>query len=144
MIDTACLQKYSLFGGLIQDDIERIRTCIGQGIYEDGDDLIRQGAPNDKIFFILEGRIKVVKQGQILIELGEGETVGEMELLDVMPAVATVTAMTRTTVGIISNRGIHEIFKKDQRVFAMLMMNLARDLSRRLRRMDELAAPCPC
>lgn len=144
MVETAALQKYSLFGGLLEQDMDIIKPCIKQAVFEAGEDLIVQGKPNDRIFFILEGRVHVVKQDTILIELGEGETVGEMELLDIMPAVATVRALTRTTVGIITNRGVHEIFKLDKRIFAMLMMNLARDLSRRLRRMDELAAPCPC
>ena len=134
-------KKYSLFGGLLARDIDNIRSLIEDRIYEVGKTLISQNKANDSIFFILEGRVEVVKDGIVLIELGEGETVGEMELLDIMPAAATVRVLVRTTVGRISNRAVHEIFKTDQKSFAIMMMNLARDLSRRLRRMNEIAAP---
>ncbi len=141
MVDSTSLQKYSLFGGLLARDIDNIRSLIEDRIYEVGKTLISQNKANDSIFFILEGRVEVVKDGIVLIELGEGETVGEMELLDIMPAAATVRVLVRTTVGRISNRAVHEIFKTDQKSFAIMMMNLARDLSRRLRRMNEIAAP---
>ena len=39
----------------------------------------------------------------------------------------------------ISNRALRDIYKADVSTFSMIIMNLARDLSRRLRRMDELA-----
>ncbi len=142
MVESASLQKYSLFGGLLTQDIDRIRPLIGSRTYAAGEVLISQNKPNDSIFFILEGKVEVVKDGVVLIVLGEGETVGEMELLDIMPAAATVRALVPTTVGTISNRAVHEIFKTDQKSFAIMMMNLARDLSRRLRRMNEIAAPC--
>ncbi len=142
MIESVSLQKYSLFGGLLKQDIDRILPLMGQKTYEAGEILIQQNRPNDSIFFILDGMVEVVKDGVLLVTLGEGETVGEMELLDVMPAAATVRAMTRTTVGTFNNRIVHDIFKMDIKSFAMIMMNLARDLSRRLRRMNEFAAPC--
>jgi CRP-like cAMP-binding protein len=144
MVDSVSLQKYSLFGGLLARDIDHIRLLIEDRTYEAGEILISQNKSNDSIFFILEGRVEVVKDGVVLIELGEGATVGEMELLDIMPAAATVRALLPTTVGRITNRAVHEIFKTDQKSFAIMMMNLARDLSRRLRRMNEIAAPHFC
>jgi hypothetical protein len=40
----------------------------------------------------------------------------------------------------ISNRAVREIYKKDIHTFSLMIMNLARDLSRRLRKMDEKLA----
>jgi CRP-like cAMP-binding protein len=71
--------------------------------------------------------------------MGEGETFGEMEVLDVMPAAASVRALVPTKVATVSNRALREMNKIDTAIFALVIMNLARDLSRRLRRMDELA-----
>jgi CRP/FNR family cyclic AMP-dependent transcriptional regulator len=141
-VDTATLQKYSLFGGLLPGEIDRVKPLFGAGSFATGDTIMAEGLPNDRIYFIVEGRVEVSKRGAVIVELGEGETFGEMEILDVMPSVATVRAVLPTSVATISNQAIHQIFKIDSKTFAMIVMNLARDLSRRLRRMDELFAGC--
>jgi CRP/FNR family cyclic AMP-dependent transcriptional regulator len=142
LIDASAFKDYSLFGGLLPDEIEAIRPLMGSAAYEAGTAIMREGEPNDRIHFILEGQVNVEKDGICLATLGEGDTFGEMEFLDVMPAVATVRALVPSTVATISNRALHELSKASMRAFAMVVMNLARDLSRRLRRMDEMATGC--
>ncbi|MDR3343434.1 MAG: cyclic nucleotide-binding domain-containing protein [Treponema sp.] len=137
MIESATLQKYSLFGGLLEDQIDQIRPLMEQESYEPGDDIIVEGASNDRIRFILDGVVAVVKKGIILSEFKEGDVFGEMEVLDVMPSAATIKALATTRVMAISNKGLREIYNTDSQTFSLMMMNLARDLSRRLRRMDE-------
>ncbi|HCM25660.1 MAG: cyclic nucleotide-binding protein [Treponema sp. GWB1_62_6] len=138
MIENAALQRYSLFGGLLPEQIQAISSLLGQESYAAGEIIQKEGDPNDKIRFILEGRVSVTKASLLLIELGEGDTFGEMEILDVMPSAATVRAEVPVAVAVISNRTIRQLYKLDTQAFALIMMNLARDLSRRLRRMDEL------
>lgn len=137
MVDVSALQKYSLFGGLLPEEIDRLRPFMEGSSFAPGDAIIREGEPNGRIHFVLEGRVEVTKRDRSLLEIGEGETFGEVELLDVQPAVASIKALVPTRVASISNRSLHDIYKSDPRVFAMLIMNLARDLARRLRRMDE-------
>lgn len=139
MIDINTLQKYSLFGGVPSEQIENIKPLLGSGHFEAGESPQVEGQPNDKIFFILSGEVDIIKQGVVIARLKEGETFGEMELLDIMPSIATVRAATPLEVVTISNRALYEISKRDLKTFSLMIMNLARDLSRRLRRMDELA-----
>jgi len=138
MIDTNALQRYSLFGGVLPEQIEIMKPLFGFSKYDVGDMPMREGDPNDKIFFIIGGRVSVSKQGIMIAELGEGETFGEMELIDVMPSIATITALETLEVVTISNRALYEISKLEPKAFSLMIMNLARDLSRRLRRMDEM------
>ena len=140
MIDTNALQKYSLFGGVLPEQIERMRPFFEYHRYEAGDTPVIEGAPNDKIFFITSGRVEISKRGIPIAEIGDGETFGEMELIDVMPSIATVTALEPLEVVTISNAALYKISKNEPKAFALMIMNLARDLSRRLRRMDELAS----
>jgi len=140
VIDAASLQKYSLFGGMIPEQVERIRPLLVQSSFSKGQAVLREGDPNDSIYFILDGRVEVVKGPRLLSELGEGDTFGEMELLDVQPSAATVRALGPLSVAAISNRAVRQIYCMDPKIFALLVMNLARDLSRKLRRMDEIAA----
>ncbi len=140
MIDNATFQKYSLFGALMPEEIERIVPLMGRTSYKSGDVVIAEGQSNDSIHFVLQGKVEISKKGLKLLELDEGDTFGEMEFLDVMPAAATCRAVEPTQLAVLTNRTLHEIFHIDPHIFAIIMMNLARDLSRRLRHMDELAA----
>jgi CRP-like cAMP-binding protein len=140
MVESSSLQKYSLFGGLLEDQIDRIRPLMEQESYDPGADIVVEGMPNDKIRFILEGRVSVQKEQIVLSEFGEGDAFGEMEVLEIMPSAATIRALTTTKVISISNRALRDIYKTDTKTFSLMLMNLARDLSRRLRRMDDLVA----
>ncbi|QQO08971.1 cyclic nucleotide-binding domain-containing protein [Breznakiella homolactica] len=137
MVESSALQKYSLFGGLLENQIDTIQPLMELEHYGPGDDIILEGERNDKIRFVIEGRVAVIKANLTLFEFGEGDAFGEMEVLDVMPSAATVRAITATKVMSISNRSLREIYKRDMAAFSIIIMNLARDLSRRLRRMDE-------
>jgi CRP/FNR family transcriptional regulator, cyclic AMP receptor protein len=140
VIEASAFKNYSFFGGLLPEEIDSIRPHMSTAIYAAGSAILREGEPNDRIHFILEGEVAIEKDGVRLAHLKEGDTFGEMEFLDVMPAVATVRALVASTVATISNRALHELYKSNTRVFAMVVMNLARDLSRRLRRMDDIVA----
>jgi CRP-like cAMP-binding protein len=141
MIESTALQRYSLFGGLVEEQIEQIIPLLEQETYTPGTDIIVEGTPNDRIRFITEGRVAVIKNGVALLELTEGSTFGEMEVLDVMPSAATIRSLTGVTALSISNKSLREIYQHDIKSFSLMLMNLARDLSRRLRYADEQIAP---
>jgi len=143
MVKPESLQKYSLFGGLVAEQIETLIPLMKEEKYNPGDVIINEGDKNDKIFFILEGQVSVCKGDVLLSRFSEGEAFGEMEVLDVVPAIASIKALSKITVLSISNKALHEIYKLDIKVFSLMLMNLARDLCRRLRKTDEKLASSP-
>jgi CRP-like cAMP-binding protein len=138
MVDPSILEHYSLFDGLEREQIERILPLTEHEVFEAGSDIIVEGTYVGKIRFIIEGRVAVVKSGIILIELEEGAVFGEMEIVDVEPAEATVKALAATKVMTLSIDALGEIYESDLKTYSFILMNLARDISRRLRRMDDL------
>jgi len=140
MIDPSVLGHYSLFDGLEEDQIQSLLPLMEQEDYVAGTDIIVEGTHVGKIRFILEGRVAVVKNGIILLELDEGSVFGEMEVVDIQPAEATVKALATTKVMTLSIDSLGEIYEKDLKTYSFILMNLARDISRRLRRMDLLAS----
>lgn len=140
MVKPEALQRYSLFGGIEKEQIESILHVMQHEKFEPNETIITEGNANDRIFFIIEGQVSVTKQDIMLSRFNEGEAFGEMEVLDVMPATATIKSLTPVTTMSISNKGLREIYKIDIKTFSLLIMNLARDLTRRLRRMDEKLA----
>jgi len=140
MVQPETLQKYSLFGGLLEEQIESIIPLMEKDSFGPDEIIIAEGKPNDKIYFLIEGQVAVSKGDTALSRFGEGEAFGEMEVLDVMPAIASIKSLSKVTVMSISNKALREIYKIDVKIFSLIIMNLARDLSRRLRRMDEKLA----
>ena len=138
MLDVKTMLKHSLFGGLVEEQIENIIPLMGMETYHPNEDIIVEGTPNDRIMFIVEGRVSIIKAGKLIYDLAEGNTFGEMEVLDVMPCAATIKAVTHVTAMSLSNVSLHEIYKNDIKAFSMLIMNIARDLSRRLRIANEI------
>jgi CRP-like cAMP-binding protein len=143
MVQPETLQKYSLFGGLLEEQIESIIPLMEKEKFAPDEVIIAEGKPNDKIYFLIEGQVSVNRGNIVLSLFGEGEAFGEMEVLDVMPAVASIKASSSVTVISISNKALREIYKIDIKAFSLIIMNLARDLSRRLRKMDEKFTSTP-
>jgi len=143
MLQPSILQKYSLFGGLMEEQIEGIIPFMTEEKFKAEDIIITEGKTNDRIFFIIEGQVSVSKKDMVLINFNEGDVFGEMEVLDVMPAAASIKALTPVRVMTISNKSLRDIYKKDVTTFTLVLMNLARDLVRRLRKMDEKFASSP-
>jgi CRP-like cAMP-binding protein len=136
-IDASHLRRHSFFGGLLDEQIECIVPLMQVESFEAGAYIIQEGAPNDRIYFILEGRAEALKREIRLFVFEEGTTFGEMEVLDVMAAEASIRCLVPTKVMSLSNRALHILYKSDARTFSILVMNLARDISRRLRNMNQ-------
>ena len=93
--------------GLFRDMPEAFtRHTIGSAkrrVFPAGRTLMRQGEPSDVMHIILVGRVQVKRshpdlpEPTVLAELGPGETVGEMGVLDNEPRSATVVALETTT-----------------------------------------------
>jgi len=130
------LGNYSLFDGLEKEQIDSILHLMEHEVFDAGTDIIVEGTLSNKLRVILEGQVAVVKNGIILQEFGEGDVFGEMEVLDVGPVEATIKTITPTSVITLSVDALGDIYESDLNIYSFLLMNLARDLSRRLRRMN--------
>ncbi len=72
----------------------------------------------------------------MLGHLGRGDCFGEMSLIDLFPR-TSVRAEKPCTAIEISSDALYEIYKRDLEQFALIQMNIAREISRRLRGADE-------
>ena len=73
---------------------ELLQAILAGGIeraYADGEALMRIGEPGESMALVLEGTVRVERAGK-LARLGAGDLVGEIEVLDGGPRIATITA----------------------------------------------------
>lgn len=72
--------------------------------FEAGADLVREGEPADRMYVIVEGRVRIHARGKTLGELGPGEIIGEVALLDARPRSASATALEPTKAAAIDEK----------------------------------------
>jgi CRP/FNR family transcriptional regulator, cyclic AMP receptor protein len=137
MIDLDHLREYSLFAGLSFETLDFVCGLLQRQTWICGQDVVRQGERDDRVYFIQEGRVVVRVDGLMMAELREGEQFGEMHLIDIQARSATVTAVTDTVTLSLSNRDIFALRKRNMEAFIVLVMNCARDISRRLRHTNQ-------
>jgi uncharacterized protein YhbP (UPF0306 family) len=92
---------YSVFSDLPREDAESVAAKLQTMVVEAGDTIVRQGAPADKFFIIVDGEVEVLRQDngveRRLANLVQGQFFGEMAILRDSPRMATVRAVTQTT-----------------------------------------------
>jgi CRP-like cAMP-binding protein len=138
------LGKLPLFGGLPEDALRAFSDQAEVHAYESGDVVFREDDGARTLYVLEAGGLEVVKKkgdGEVVLsKVRPGESFGEMSFIDMQPRSATVRATTPSTVWMWPYSAFHERYCKDSKCYTLLVMNLARELSRRLRRADDMIA----
>jgi CRP/FNR family transcriptional regulator, cyclic AMP receptor protein len=107
--------------------------------------IAREGEVNHCMYLIEAGEVCIIKNfdtpdAVALAVLGPGEFFGEMCILETLPRSATGKAAGAATVVRVASSAFYQLYKKMPKQHCILLLNLARDLSRRLRHLDEVFA----
>ena len=112
-----------------------------------GDTFLHEGDPGGDLYVVRTGRVEVYLERSDegapepvrihLAELGPGDCLGETSLLGVLPRTASVVALTEGSAIRLRNTDLLAFSEKDPREFAILMINLGREVARRLWLMNE-------
>jgi CRP-like cAMP-binding protein len=86
------LAKVELFEGFSPAELARVAELVEEVSAEDGAVLMEQGKPGQECYVVVEGAADVIVAGEKVAELGPGELIGEMALIDNRPRSATVKA----------------------------------------------------
>ena len=110
----------------------------GLKTYLQGETLFIEGEPGDRVFFIMSGRVQVIKtlasgESRELAVLGESDIVGEMAVLDGRPRSATVTALDETEVLVV----LKDSFLASMEQQPKLAINFLKLLALRIDQMNE-------
>jgi uncharacterized protein YhbP (UPF0306 family) len=92
---------YSVFRDLPERDAATLAAQLNTVEVEPGAVIVRQGAPADKFFIIVDGEVEVLREDKgetrTLGTMTAGQFFGEMAILREAPRTATVRALTPTT-----------------------------------------------
>ena len=91
-MDPSRLKKIPVFSDLTDDELRHIANLAAEVSVPEGKELVREGDYSYDVLAIEEGTAKVERGGEQLTELGPGDVVGEMGVLERSQRSATVTA----------------------------------------------------
>lgn len=130
-----------IFGGIREDILDFILETADIVSVPAGEYFFRENDRGRSMYVLEKGKVSVIKSWQdheyLLVELHEGDCFGEMSLIDLGPRTASVIALEDCSAIKLSNANILKIYQKDLEQFTMIQMNMGREVSRRLRKMDE-------
>lgn len=139
------LRQIGLFGAVSEDVLEFLATKLVVLSPEPGDVIFREGESARDMFVVISGEFEVLKRSHSGIEtrvaiLGPGDWFGEMSILDVQPRSASVRVVSPGRLLRMSSSDLDALYRHDVKAYALIVLNIARELSRRLRVADGLLA----
>jgi CRP/FNR family transcriptional regulator, cyclic AMP receptor protein len=135
------LQHMPIFGGIRADVLEFLLDASGMVSVRQGQYFFHENDKAESMFVLEAGAVSVLKlwggQECVLRRLGQGDCFGEMALMDLYPRSASILAVEHCTAIEMSTASFYKIYEKDLEQFALIQMNIGREVSRRLRVADE-------
>ena len=131
------LRQMPIFGGLKTETLEFLLDLSNEVFVEQGDYFFREQERGNSVYVLESGVAQVHRlrdaQPIVLRTLREGDCFGEMALIDFLTRSASVMAETNCQAIEISGKLLIKLHRQDLEQYAMIMMNLGREVSRRLR-----------
>jgi serine/threonine protein phosphatase PrpC/CRP-like cAMP-binding protein len=101
-----------------------------------GEVLIREGEEDASLYVILYGRAQVLRGGEAVNHLKEGDYFGEMSMIDKVPRSATVVATEAMTILFLDRERFFGLLQTDAGMATKVLWSFAQKLNRRLREAD--------
>ena len=122
------LKAVPLFSGLSRRHLTLIAKAADETTAAEGDILARQDKLGREFALILDGRVRVERDGKRLAWLGAGDFFGEMSIIDGQPRSATVVAETSTTLLVIETRAFSALLDTTPGLQRKIMVGLCERL----------------
>jgi CRP-like cAMP-binding protein len=144
-VTVALLRDIGLFGALSDDVLEHLAKTLKTVRVQPGEAIFREGDPAHEMYVVLEGEIEVMKRSRRgrdwrVAILGPADCFGEMSVIDMQPRSATVRALAPSRLVRMTTADMDELYRFDLKSYTLIVLNIARDLSRRLRVTDGILA----
>ncbi len=134
------LQRMPVFGGIRADVLRFLLDLCPVVSVPANEFFFREHDQADSMFVLEAGKVAVLKswrgQEYLLRILKEGDCFGEMAVMDLLPRSASIRAVEDCTAIRLSAASLYQVYEHDLKQFALIQMNMGREVSRRLRETD--------
>ncbi len=139
------LRGIPVFSGLEGRSLDSALSVLKKHTIAPGTVVFTEGEIGRTLYVIYKGEVAVYRNNAegkpvAIVKLGEGECVGEMALVELQPRSASVIATKKTVAYSLNNLDLYKLLREDNYTFVILLQNICRLLSRRLRKADSRIA----
>ena len=136
------ISQLRLFGGVTDDQLAAILGRLELWTLPAGEVVFRKGDEPMHIYIVKSGKIDLqLTEHEVTLhkhELKVGECFGEASLMSMHKHTSTAIAGVESELLVLSRKALIDLKHEDVTLFALLMMNLARELARRLYLTDQM------
>jgi CRP/FNR family cyclic AMP-dependent transcriptional regulator len=135
---TEQLRRVELFSSLKDRALERVASIAHEESYPTGANIFQHGDVGDKVYLILEGKVRIARQvpgigEEALAVLGPGQVFGEMALLDESPRSADALSHDGCKLLAISKENLDDLLFQDKDLAYEVLWSTVHMLVGRLR-----------
>jgi CRP-like cAMP-binding protein len=144
------LRECALCGGLEDSALVWLAERVERIELGEGDILFREGDPARELYLVIEGEVELWKRsadaddpaqlGERINMIHAKSILGGSSVIDMQGRLATARAASHVVLLRLSCRVMSQLYREDLKSYTMVILNVARDLSRRLRNVNALAA----
>lgn len=130
------LKSVELFDGLTDAELEQVEAVCKERRFQSGEVIAKQGEAGDEFFIVTEGFVEVLLEEprRVVVNLGPGQLIGEMAVVDQGPRSATVKAVNApTVVQAVGRADFEALCENSTHIGYVVIRNIAADLSFKLR-----------
>ncbi|MBX3270179.1 MAG: cyclic nucleotide-binding domain-containing protein [Sandaracinaceae bacterium] len=136
------LASIQLFQEIHPAGIERLAAVCSEESYRVGDVIFREGEVGDKLYLILEGKVRISREvsgmgEEALAVLGPGAAFGEMSLIDDFPRSADARVHERCRLLVLTKSALEDLLFLDKDLAYEILWNFVKILSARLRETND-------
>lgn len=141
----AFLVSTPFFGGLSDARLDLLVSMLVERRFDVGATVVSEGEPGRSMYIVYSGALAVSKLGNSgrvirMADLGPGDFFGEMTLIEMQNRSATVVAESPTVLFELTAQSLYAYYKADIHAYVMVMLNINRELCRRLRQANNRIA----
>ena len=87
------LKAVPLFQGMTEPALEAVCALANEVQFTDGQAVTVEGEPGDAFYVLVDGQLRVSRHGKTIRDLGPGDFLGEISLIDGRPRTASAVAI---------------------------------------------------
>ncbi len=137
----AILHRISILAGFSEEQLQYIFRLLEKVSYKAGEKIFEQGEEPSHIYIVESGSVKLtVSRDNTSLELivfDAGCLFGEASVIGIQPHCATAVAVEDTELIVLSRTALLSIYESNLEIFSILILNIAREVCRRLHASDE-------
>jgi CRP/FNR family cyclic AMP-dependent transcriptional regulator len=136
------LSKIAIWGGLSDEERSKVFKRLEVGFFKKGEYIFQKGDQPSHIYIVKSGKIDLfISDRETVVEketLTAGGCFGVASLMAMATHMGTAIAREDSEVLVLSRQSLLELRHEDIHLFALLMMNIAREIARRLKLTDDI------